>query len=172
MRLGRLFLFSLVLAALCAAAFWLLVPGLQNKEPPFFDLRMAGYGDLSAVRDYLVFLETSGQINAFQTFYRWIDFVFPLAIFGMLTTAMLGFWARPAKSIAFLGVLVCIGFLVADYVENLSVAALLDAGSAGVTLDLINTASSATQGKWVAVLASLGLIALGFLVTLFRGGRR
>jgi len=124
------------------------------------------------VRDYIALLETTGQIDGALTFYRWLDTVFPVAVFGILISSIWGLWGRPAKAIAFLGGLVSIGYLIADFVENAAVAVMLKAGSAGVDMPMITTASAATQGKWVAVFACAGLIVLGLLVTLVRGGQR
>lgn len=167
MSLARIFVFSLVLALLCVGAFWVMVPQLVI-EPWHFDLRAWGY-DLADTRAYLAHLEGSAKLTAYLTIYRWIDFVFPVAVFGVLASTMWVVWRRATWAIALLGVLMALGYLVADYVENAAVLEMLLAGSVDVTLDQVITASSATQGKWVAIFASLGLIGLGLVVGLFRG---
>ncbi|THH37152.1 hypothetical protein E4Z66_09495 [Aliishimia ponticola] len=166
--MGRFFILSLVVAILCLAAFRFLVPGLTAVETLPFDLRFGGY-DLTSTQDYLRDLDARGQTGAYLTFYRWIDTVFPVAVFGVVASAIWGLWWRPAPAIAVLGILVSAGYVVADYVENASVAALLRTGADGVTADAVLIASSATQGKWVALLAAAMLAVLGLLVTLVRG---
>lgn len=168
MSSGRLFLFGLLVAMICLAAFALLVPGLMTRDPLSFDARIGGY-DLTQTRTYLNHLEGRGLIAPYLTLHRGIDSVFPLSLFAMLAAAMWGLWARPASSIALLGGLVSLGYVVADYVENAAVAVLLRAGSEAVTAEAVHVASSATQGKWVALMAAVMLVGLGLLVTLVRG---
>ena len=168
MTSGRIFLFSLLLSMLCAAAFYLLVPGIAVYGPPSFDARIGGY-NFDQAQGYLAHLEASGLKAAYLGLHRWIDTVFPVGILGMLVSAIWGLWARPAFAIAALGGLVATGYIVADYVENAAVAALLRTGSADITQEQVLIASSATQGKWVALFAALMLIGLGLLVTLVRG---
>ena len=131
-----------------------------------------GYDDLEQARSYIKTLEDSGQIDTALTFYRWLDSVFPIGVFGLLISSIWGLWGRPARAIAFLGGLVSVGYLIADFVENAAVAVMLRAGSADLELSMVTTASAATQGKWVAVFACGALIILGLLVTLVRGGQR
>ncbi len=171
MTAGRIFLYSFVLAVLCLAAFYLLVPDLLVGEEPAFDARIRGYDPVTA-RTYLEHLEAAELIGPYLTFYRWIDTAFPLAIFGLLISGIWAFWARSAPAIALLGGLVSIGYAVADYVENAAVAVLLRAGSAEVTTDAINVASAATQGKWVAIFGASLLVVVGLLVTFVRGSDR
>lgn len=171
MRAGRVFLYSLVLGVACLAAFYLLVPELILGNAPSFDARIGGY-DPAAARAYLARLEEAELIGPYLTFFRWIDTAFPLAIFGLLISSIWALWRRPAPAIALLGVLVAIGYAVADYVENAAVAVMLRAGSQDVTAEAVNIASAATQGKWVAVFGALILIVAGFLVTLVRGSDR
>lgn len=165
--IGRLFLWSLVLALICFAAFQILLPDLARGEEPSFDARLAGYS-LEQTRHYLDWLEHRDLITPYLTVFRWIDWVFPLSIFGMLVSAIWGLWGRPAPAIAVLSTLVAIGFLVADYVENAAVAVLLSEGAAQVTQRAVDIASSATQGKWIFLGASVAIVLLGLIVTLFR----
>lgn len=171
MSAGRVFVYSLVLAIVCVAAFYLLVPDLFVGVESSFDARTGGY-DPATARDYLRHLEAAELIGPYLTFYRWIDTAFPLAIFGLLLSSIWALWARPAPAIAVLGALVAVGYAVADYVENAAVAALLRAGSEAVTAEAVNIASAATQGKWVAIFGALLLIGAGVLVTLVRGNDR
>lgn len=171
MSAGRVFLYSLVLGIACVAAFYLLVPGLIVGQERSFDARMGGY-DPAVARAYLAHLEERDLIGPYLTFFRWIDTVFPLAVFGVLISSIWALWRRPAPAIALLGGLVAIGYAVADYVENAAVAVLLRAGSQDVTVEAVNIASAATQGKWVAVFGALIVIGAGFLVTLVRGSDR
>lgn len=168
MTAGRIFLYSLLLAVLCLGAFYLLVPDLLVGEQRSFDMRHDGY-DPAAAEKYLRYLDDAGLIGPYLTFHRWIDTVFPLAVFGVLISSIWGLWARAAPAIAVLGGFVAIGYAVADYVENAAVAALLRAGADDVTAEAVNVASAATQGKWVAVFGALAVIAVGILVTLVRG---
>ena len=171
MSMGRIFLYSLLLGIACLGAFYLLVPELLVGEEPAFDARVGGY-DPAVARAYLEYLERAELIGPYLTFYRWIDTAFPAAVFGLLFSSIWGLWARPAPAIAVLGAFVAVGYAVADYVENAAVATMLRAGSADVTADAVNVASAATQGKWVAILGALGVIAAGILVTLVRGTDR
>ncbi len=168
MSAGRIFLYALLLAAICLGAFYLLVPDLLVGEERSFDFRYDGY-DFRTAQDYLTYLDREELIGPYLTFYRWIDTAFPLAVFGLLITSIWALWARAAPAIAVLGAFVAIGYAVADYVENSAVAALLRAGADDITAEAVNVASAATQGKWVALFGALIVIAAGILIALVRG---
>ncbi len=170
MNAGRLFALSLVAAVLCAAAFPIFAGKVFDLEAQPFDGRIGGY-DFPAANAYLTLLKDSGATQAYLTTFRQIDTVFPLAIFGLTVSALWGLWSRRARAIAVLGVVAASVYLMADYIENAAVASLLRSGPDGIAESAVSFASTATQIKWIALLACGLLCLTGIAAWLFGKGR-
>ena len=157
---------------ICVTQFILQVPELVKPEfPPSFDGRIGGYDAPGAAEAYLTWLEDNNLVDDYLTTHRWIDSVFPLAIFGMLVAALWGLWGRPMPLVAGLGSAVAAIFLGADLLENAAVAELLRAGSGALTQDAIIWASNLTQIKWGAIFCAVLLCAAGLILTFIKRGR-
>ena len=171
MTAGRLFAGSLVLAILCVAGFAFWTPGLTRGAELSFDRRIGGYG-LKEAETYLRWLAVNKLTVTYLGAFRWIDSVFPLAVFGLLASGVWGLWARPARMVALLGCGLAVVYLGADYVENARVAGLLRAGPDALTASQVSSASLATQVKWIGIFAPSLLILAGLLLTAIKGGRQ
>lgn len=131
-----------------------------------FDLRPGGYS-LAEAQQFLGALSADGA-----AFYRGVqhrlDIAFP-ALIGLtmffalaaLLPARLGSW----RYLIALPVLLATAF---DYVENYSVGLMLDAGAAGLTPELVATASTATQIKSVVTTVAMTAI---LVLLIWRGVR-
>ena len=155
MSAKRVFVVSLVLSVVCLALF----ARIPSGEQPL-DLRFFGYGT-TVVEDYLRYLENNQLTTRYLGEFRLIDSVFPLGVFGMLASALYGFWSQSSRMLMWVGLVVCGAYLIADYVENAAIHTVIAAGSKDVSEPDVTWASLLTQIKWACVLGASALIALG-----------
>lgn len=160
-------LFAVTLVVYGVMLGWSLpaVSAAAGGLPPF-DLRLGGYGFADA-QQFLTALSPDGA-----TFYRDVqhklDIAYPalsaLTMFFALVHLLpdrLGAWR-------YLIALPSLATAAFDYVENITVDRMLEAGAAGLTPELVATASTATQLKSLTTTVVMSVI---LLLLIWRGVR-
>ena len=142
------------MAVYVAMACWTL-PAIATDAAELapFDLRFRGYSAAEA-RAFLAMLGDDGR-ELYLGPQRWLDLAYPALLAAVLIGALRAL-VRPRWLYVVLS-LVAVAGMLADYIENLRVAALLTAVGA-VSDAMIAAASHATQAK--ALLTSVVLLAV------------
>lgn len=123
---------------------------------PIFDLRPGGY-DLGTARAFLVALSAEGR-DFYLRVQLQLDRFYPP--FMALTLVWATLRLAPAGRYRGLAALPAILAAAFDYAENALVARMLQAGPAGLTADLVDSASIATQVKSLFTVLALIIVIL------------
>lgn len=131
-----------------------------------FDLRPLGYG-YHEVRVYLAALDGEGR-DFYLTVQHWLDTTYPalLALSLILALHLLLGARRVWLSRAVSGV--AVAGAVFDYLENAAVAALLRAGTEGVTQGMVTWASAWTVAKSAATGVVMAVVLIAAIRALWR----
>lgn len=122
-----------------------------------FDLRPTGYG-LDEARAFLAALSPEGTA-LYRNVQQRLDIAYPALLAATLALAILRL--APAGASCWLLATTALPGMVFDYLENASVATMLDVGAAALTPELAATASRWTLLKSAfSTLAFAGLLAL------------
>lgn len=161
--MSRRLLFWL-LAAATAAVYLTLVLGFGDRVHagsgglPVFDLRMNGY-TLDEAKAFLSVLTPEAKAIYLGPV-AWLDTIFPGLLAATLYVALLGLLQPWLGNGARFAALVPVIPTVLDWLENAAVARMLEAGTDGVTAEMVAAASRWTVLKWYAYLIVLGLTLL------------
>lgn len=162
---------TVVVVALCvylAMVGWSIprISAAAGGLPPF-DMRPGGYR-LDEARTFLAALTDEGE-----DFYRRVQLRLDL-LYPALLAAATG-WAflrlAPRRRWRWALVLVAIAAMTFDFLENAAIARMLDAGSDGLTSELVARASAWSQLKAAATMVSLSLLLVLLLLALLRRRR-
>ncbi len=148
---------AVMLANYLVMAVWTL-PTLQGMAGglPAFDLRPGGY-TIDEARVFIGAIGADGRAYYLGT-QQWLDTSYPALLGAVLVIALLAL--APAR-VKWLLVAFALAGTVFDYLENHAVAAMLKAGPAGLTAEMVDAASRWTILKSAATaLAMTGLAIL------------
>ena len=125
------------------------------------DMRFTGY----SYAEVEAFVKAMGQEGT-ALYFRWqlwLDTIFP-PLLGALIYFVFR-WLYPSLPALLIGV-IALAYVASDLLENLAVAALLRAGTSGLTPEMAATANQWTQIKWGLALIGLVMLLLGLVLRL------
>jgi hypothetical protein len=168
-------LFWIIVAATLVVYFVMLawsIPRLSAAAGglAIFDMRPAGY-DFAAAQAFLSALTPEGKAFYLGVQHR-LDLAYP-ALLAIATSWAILIVAPPGWGrIRYLLILPAIAGMAFDYLENLAVTAMLQAGAEGVTPELVARASGFSRAKAAFSSLSLILLIVLLLLRLLRRRRR
>lgn len=143
----------------------LTVPRIEETSGGLrlLDMRFTGYS-FADVREFLAAIGDEGGALYLGTQF-WLDMIFPPLLGAVLFLTYR--WLFPGRPGLIIGTVSLI-YVVADYLENFAIAAMLRAGADGVTPEMAATANQWTLTKWGLAVLGLVMLLIGFGLRLRR----
>jgi len=159
-------IFWVILAAMLAA--WLgmnlwTAPRIEELSGGLrlLDMRLTGYSRAEA-QDFIAAIGDEG-VSLYLGAQLWLDMIFPPLLGAVLFLCYRRLF--PGLPGLIIGT-VSLTYVVADYLENMALAAMLRAGADGLTPEMAATANQWTTTKWGLALVGLATLVIGIALRL------